>query len=211
LNQGMEKGLRVYDRTHITKFTSEKNGVELQTKQGNKIKARRVVFATGYEAQEQLKRKVANLISTYALVSEPTDSFVGWGEDQCLIWETARPYLYLRTTADGRILMGGEDEPFQDDEKRDRLIGKKTEKLVKRFGDLFPQINLEVAYSWAGTFGETEDGLGYIGSVKEYPNAYFALGYGGNGITYSIIAAEIIRDLICGHPNTDAEIFSFDR
>jgi glycine/D-amino acid oxidase-like deaminating enzyme len=211
LNRGMEKGLRVYDRTHITKFASEKNGVELQTERGNKIKARRVVFATGYEAQEQLKRKVVNLISTYALISEPTDSFVGWGEDQCLIWETARPYLYLRTTSDGRILMGGEDEPFQDDEKRDRLIPKKTEKLVKRFGDLFPQIDLEVAYSWAGTFGETKDGLAYIGSVKEYPSAYFALGYGGNGITYSMIAAELIRDLICGHPTPDAEIFSFER
>ena len=62
--------------------------------------------------EEYLKEKVANFKSTYAFVSEPMDAFAGWGEDQCLIWESARPYMYLRTTEDGRILMGGEDDAF---------------------------------------------------------------------------------------------------
>ena len=29
-----------------------------------------------------------------------------------MIWETARPYLYLRTTSDNRIIAGGRDIPF---------------------------------------------------------------------------------------------------
>jgi glycine/D-amino acid oxidase-like deaminating enzyme len=70
---------------------------------------------------------------------------------------------------------------------------------------------LDVAYSWAGTFGETKDGLAYIGENARFANAYFALGYGGNGITYSLIAAEIIRDLYIGRRNPDAEIFTFHR
>jgi glycine/D-amino acid oxidase-like deaminating enzyme len=37
------------------------------------------------------------------------------------------------------------------------------------------------------------------------------LGYGGNGITFSMIASEIIRDLILGKTNKNAAIFSFDR
>ena len=64
---------------------------------------------------------------------------------------------------------------------------------------------------WAGTFGETKDGLAYIGATPEFPNAYFALGYGGNGIVYSLIAAEIIRDAFLGQPNPQHELFSFDR
>jgi glycine/D-amino acid oxidase-like deaminating enzyme len=44
-----------------------------------------------------------------------------------------------------------------------------------------------------------------------YPHAYFALGYGGNGITFSVIAAEIIRDYVTGHTNPDARIFRFGR
>jgi len=70
---------------------------------------------------------------------------------------------------------------------------------------LFPRIDLEVSYTWAGTFGETKDGLAYIGQTPEFPHAYFALGYGGNGITtFSVIAAKIITDLHLGRPNPDA-------
>jgi glycine/D-amino acid oxidase-like deaminating enzyme len=76
---------------------------------------------------------------------------------------------------------------------------------------MFPGTELEVAYSWAGTFGSTKDGLAYIGQTAEWPHAYFALGYGGNGITYSVVAAEIIRDHFLGRPNPDADIFRFDR
>jgi glycine/D-amino acid oxidase-like deaminating enzyme len=170
-----------------------------------------VVFAAGYEAQSYLEQRLVTFRSTYAFISEPLEDFAGWGENNCLIWESARPYLYMRTTEDGRVLVGGEDDPFDNERRRTRRIPRKTERLLKRFHDLLPNVELEVAYAWAGVFGETEDGLAYIGATEEFPNAYFALGYGGNGITYSMIGAEIIRDAITGRPNADAEIFSFRR
>jgi glycine/D-amino acid oxidase-like deaminating enzyme len=86
----------------------------------------------------------------------------GWGEDRCLIWEHSRPYLYLRTTAEDRVMFGGEDEDFRDPIRRDRLIGKKAERLTERFRELFPDIAMEVAFASTGTFGETEDGLAYV-------------------------------------------------
>jgi glycine/D-amino acid oxidase-like deaminating enzyme len=36
-------------------------------------------------------------------------------EDEVLIWNTADPYLYVRTTADNRVLVGGRDEDFHAD------------------------------------------------------------------------------------------------
>jgi glycine/D-amino acid oxidase-like deaminating enzyme len=165
---------------------------------------------TGYETETYLKQKVARLASTYAIASEPT-SLTGWGEKQCEIWEHADPYLYLRTTKDNRIIVGGEDEDFRDPRRRDLLIPRKAETLAKRFRELFPDIAFETAYAWTGTFGETEDGLAYIGEHRDWPNAFFALGYGGNGITFSLLAAEIIRDALLGRRNEDAELFRFDR
>ena len=61
------------------------------------------------------------------------------------------------------------------------------------------------------TFGETKDGLAFIGQIRQMPRCYFALGFGGNGITYSVIAAEIIRDALLQRPNADARLFRFDR
>jgi glycine/D-amino acid oxidase-like deaminating enzyme len=112
---------------------------------------------------------------------------------------------------ENRIIVGGEDEDFVNPKKRDDLIPRKTQILTRKFKTLFPEMKLEVAYSWAGTFGETKDGLAYIGKNRSLPHAYFALGYGGNGITYSIIAAEIIRDDVLGRKNLAAAIFSFNR
>ncbi len=210
LQKAMRNGLRVFDRTEVLEFAHNENGVRLSTTHNGHIQARKIVFATGYESLQYLKHKVAKLISTYALVSEPLEALPGWYE-QCLIWESARPYTYLRTTIDGRVMIGGEDEDFRDPARRDRLIARKTKKLQRKFWEFFPQIPLEVAFTWAGTFGETKDGLAYIGATKDFPDAYFALGFGGNGITYSIIAGEIIRDAILGCVNSDGELFRFER
>lgn len=210
LRHAQDRGLRIYDRTEVMAWQPEGEGVCLHTDRGYQIRARRMVFATGYETLHYLRQRLASLRNTYALVSEPLEPGEGWYR-QSLIWETARPYLYLRTTQDNRVMMGGEDETFRTLPIRERRIPAKQRRLEQRFAELFPNINLETAYAWAGTFGETKDGLAYIGESEEIPGAYFALGFGGNGTTYSIIAAEIIRDLYLGKDNPDRHIFRFDR
>ena len=91
------------------------------------------------------------------------------------------------------------------------MIDRKRVKLCTRFKEIFPQIKFEPEMSWAGTFGETKDGLAYIGKADPKSEEYFCLGYGGNGITFSLIASELLRDQILGHPNRSSEIFSFQR
>jgi glycine/D-amino acid oxidase-like deaminating enzyme len=210
LAQAVKNGARIFDHTLVVKYDARPNGVRLQTDRGCKICASHAVFATGYEAQEFLPKRVVKLKSTYALASEPLTEFPGWW-DRCLIWETARPYLYLRTTSDSRAFVGGQDDPFRNPTRRDNLVRKRTDLLAIRFGEMFPAIDLEIAYRWAGTFGETKDGLAYIGEIRQMPRCYFALGFGGNGITFSIIAAEIIRDTLLRRPNPHARLFRFDR
>jgi len=206
----LRAGPEVYDRTEMKRLEQTRRGVRITTHNGCRITARRAVIAAGFESKALLHGAAGTLKSTYALISEPLPALSEWHR-QCLIWESGTPYLYLRTTAEGRVIVGGEDEDFVNAKRRDALISQKTRTLVKKFGRLFPAVPLEVAYAWAGTFGETKDGLAYIGVHPRYPHAYFALGYGGNGITFSLIAAEIIRDCFLGRPNRDAHLFRFDR
>lgn len=211
LRAACDQGARVYDRTAVTGFERDGERLQVSTDRGHAVTARKIVMAGGFEAQRYLRKRVVQFRSTYALVSEPVEAFPGWGEEQCLIWESARPYVYLRTTPDGRIIIGGEDNPSDDERRRERRLPEKTERLAERARHMFPAIPFEVAYAWGGTFGETKDGLAYIGETRELPGVYFTLGYGGNGMTYSVIAAELIRDAFLGRPNPDAQIFSFDR
>jgi glycine/D-amino acid oxidase-like deaminating enzyme len=112
---------------------------------------------------------------------------------------------------DRRVIVGGRDEKFHNSQRRDKLIGKKSRQLAKDFQNLFPQIEFRPEFSWCGTFGSTKDGLPYIGEYRKRPHSYFSLGFGGNGIVFSLVAAEIISDLIRGKKNNDAAIFSFER
>lgn len=202
--------LPIFSPVQIDHYYEVKNGYELVTNNGFKIRCKYVIIAAGFEAGQFLPKQVMNLNSTYALVSKPihTDQF--WKE-RSLIWETAEPYFYMRTTADNRIMMGGEDEEFRDPDKRDRLLKGKVKKLVKKFNKLYPDIAIYVNMAWCGTFSSTADGLPFIGSWPGKKRMLYALGYGGNGITFSMIAAQVIRNIILGKKDDRTDIFGFGR
>lgn len=210
LARAKKHGAKIYDRTEVVAYEASSDHVLVRTKEGFSVRARHAVFATGYEMVKLLKRKIVNLNSSFAVVSEPMEEFDGWYE-KSLIWETARPYIYARTTSDGRALVGGQDARYRNPMLRDARVERNAEILVRRFEEMFPRIKFQAAYAWAGTFGETVDGLPYIGGVPELPSCYFAAGFGGNGITYSEASANIILDLLQGRYNDDARIFGFDR
>lgn len=210
LARARTRGARIYDRTEAVAFDHSATGWRVTTQRGPSVMARSLVVATGFEAPELLHRRIVSLHSTFAAASQPISSFPGW-PDECLLWETARPYFYARTLCDGRVLVGGEDVRFRNAAARDALVPRMTERLEKQFRGMFPGIPFETEFAWAGTFGETKDGLAYIGSVEELPDAWFALGYGGNGVTYSVIATDLTRDALLGRDNPDFAIFSFDR
>ena len=210
LAAAMKKGLAVYDRTNIVKIGYKKKGVTVTTENGYIINAKKIVNASGYEITEFIEKKIISLHSTYALASEHMQSLPVWGT-KTMLWNTADPYLYMRFTKDNRIIIGGRDEDFYNPAKRDRLIKRKTAQLKKDFLKLFPAIDLKPEFSWTGTFGSTKDSLPYIGTYNKTPHTYYALGFGGNGITFSFIAAQIICDMIKGKNNKDASLYAFDR
>jgi glycine/D-amino acid oxidase-like deaminating enzyme len=211
LADSIKKGLTVFDRTTVTKIEYKKKGVVLSTDKDYSIKANKIVNASGYEITEFIDKKIVSLHSTYAFASEHIQSPVPPWMDKILLWNTADPYLYMRLTPDKRLIVGGRDEEFFSPSKRDKLIKAKATLLRKDFLKLFPKIDFSTEFSWTGTFGSTKDSLPYIGTYSKTPHTYYALGFGGNGITFSLIAAKIITDLICGKKNKDALLYAFDR
>jgi glycine/D-amino acid oxidase-like deaminating enzyme len=205
-----KKETPVFDHTAIVHIRYNKKSVELLTGSGVRISAKKIIIACGFESGTYLPKKVEKFHSTYAIASEPLFANNHWYKD-ALIWETAIPYLYIRSTIDNRIIVGGRDEDFYGEAKRDLYLPKKADAICNDFKKLFPSIPFRTDFKWAGTFASTKDGLPYIGQAPGVPHTYFALGYGGNGITFSFLAANIITDLLNGRKNENASIFRFDR
>ena len=150
--------------------------------------------------------------SSYAFITDPIDPGVLGPLSETMVWESARPYLYLRTTGDGRLLIGGEDDDIDIPAKRDAQVERKAAKLAEKVSKLFPQLPVQPVYAWAGTFAETPDGLPWFGASDEHgPRVLFAMAYGGNGITYSLLGAGLLRAAIERRRHPLAALFSFDR
>lgn len=202
-------GVEIHVRQRVEKIEEEGEGLRLTLESGATLTARDVVVCAGYDSLPFAPPGVADVNNTFALVTEPLAGRVG---AMPLIWESARPYLYMRSTPDGRLIVGGADVPFKSAVARDVLLPRQVRKLAAGYRDLFGAELPPVAYAWAGSFAETRDGLPYIGTVPGgNPHLQFALCFGGNGITYSVQAGDIIRAGLEGRVHALDDVFGFGR
>lgn len=206
----VKQGLKVYEHSEVEHVDYSENDVTVKTKSGS-VKAKTIIWAAGYAAQEWKPDRLANLDSTYAIMTQPVEDLSSWYE-RALVWETKRPYLYMRTTLDNRIVVGGLDESLTDKGLSQEKITENGQKLLKKVQDLFPTLgNISISHAWAGVFGTSKDGAPMIGRHPEYPHSYFIEGYGGNGTVYSMIAADLLAEAVTGKEPDVLSWFSFTR
>ncbi|MCA8863829.1 MULTISPECIES: NAD(P)/FAD-dependent oxidoreductase [unclassified Halomonas] len=208
----VERGGEVYDRTQMETMVPDAEGVTLTLANGARLRCQNVVMAAGYESQSWLPEKVAINRSSYALITDPLPPEALGKLRHTMVWESARPYLYMRTTRDGRLLVGGDDDDEDIPKRRDARVEEKAEGLAAKIEALWPKLDINPTFSWGGTFAETDDGLPFFGPHEVLGSRiHFAMAYGGNGISYSMIGAKLLRALIEGREHPLAELFSFRR
>ncbi|WP_409460584.1 NAD(P)/FAD-dependent oxidoreductase [Stenotrophomonas maltophilia] len=212
LQRVRRRGGHVHDRTVLHTLTPSTRGVSACTEDGATLRARHVVLAMGYANQQWLQQRVARNRSSYAFITDPIDTDLLGRLRNTMVWESARPYLYLRATGDHRLLVGGLDDAIDIPARRDRRVQRKADQLMKQLRHWFPRLDPVPAFSWAGTFAETADGLPFFGPHAQWgPRVHFAMAYGGNGITYSMIGAQLLRARIERRKHPLEELFGFGR
>lgn len=205
-----KKGAEIFDRTEIKKTRQKGDKMIAITPEKLKIQANHIIHCTGYESVKTISKKIVNLKSTYALASEAFEELPQPFHNH-IYWDTSSPYFYFRGTADNRVIAGGGDEKFKNATRRDALLYKKKDFLTRHFKRYFPGTTFNPDYIWAGTFGETKDGLPYIGRPKPEINEHYVLGFGGNGITYSVMAMDAIGASMNHTDHLFLTDYSFDR
>ena len=209
MGAAIARGARLFEADAVA-FDSAGRSVNVRLGNDRDIEARTVVLATGYVMPDIVRSSVHEVSSSWAIATVPQPQNV-WN-DGALIWEDAKDYLYARTTRAGRIIIGGEDSTdIVEPEARDRLIPEKSRVLAQRLAALWRRANTGIEFRWAGTFDTTADGLPLIGPVPGARGVYAAYGYGGNGITFSFLAARLIGDLIAGKTSPLLHDFAIDR
>lgn len=207
LRNALHAGARFHAPHDIVDIHCNRSGSELLTSDGLTIQARHVIFCTGYELAKMIPATGYRILSTWAIATRRQPKAL-WPQ-RALIWEASEPYLYVRATADGRVICGGEDEDFADTAKRDALRPKKTRRIERKLHRLLPGIDSRAVRSWAGSFGGSPHGMPTIGAIPGYPRCYAVMGYGGNGITFSMLATRLITAAVLGQWTPEAQLFAF--
>ncbi|MFB2551325.1 NAD(P)/FAD-dependent oxidoreductase [Ensifer soli] len=207
LRLARERGATLVAGVEVTDIRSGADEAILATADGSLIGASHVVFCTGYEFLSALSAGPQRIVSTFAMASRPKLKHPDWLNDY-LVWEASDPYLYFRATSDGRVIVGGEDEAGDEAYRDAKLAERKGRILAEKLGDLTGIRFGEPDHLWAAAFGTTPDGLPLIGRVPGMDRVFTAMGFGGNGITFSRIAADIISGEIVGKPDPDAPLFA---
>jgi glycine/D-amino acid oxidase-like deaminating enzyme len=207
-------GALVFERSPIDAISHSRTGVVLETARG-RVRADRVVIATGY-ATPYFKPLQARfrMLNTYVVATRPMTPAerrrIGLGA--VMQWDTGRPYHYARWTPDDRLLLGGGDRPLVAERQRVQALREGAASVHQHFLGLYPALaDMPLQYQWEGLFATTPDGLPYIGPHRRYPRHLFALGYGGNGMTFGFLAARLLLDWYRGDRSEDHRLFAFTR
>jgi glycine/D-amino acid oxidase-like deaminating enzyme len=214
LGTAVRMGGHVFERSTVNRIRRIGDGVRLYSQHGT-VDARQVVIATGYATK--YFRPLAGRFKmrhTYVLATEPIDRRIQrrLGLGKVMLWDTERPYHYVRWTDDRRLLLGGEDRPVKPGANRSRQFANATRELREYFDRFLPPLaNVRIDRAWDGLFAMTPDALPYIGPHRRYPGQTFALGYGGNGMTFAALAARILLEQWRGVNSPDHRLFAFNR
>ncbi|MGN6530179.1 MAG: FAD-dependent oxidoreductase [Ginsengibacter sp.] len=182
-------GGTIVQHCRVTEVKKNKDKtLEVETSSG-KIKANNVVYATHIPPGVNLLHFRCAPYRSYAMAVTLKSDY-----PHDLAYDLHDPYHYYRTQeVDGKkyLIAGGEDHRTA--EKKDT---QECFRQLERYLHQYFVVD-EVAYKWSSQYFESTDGLPYIGHLPGNPETVFvATGYGGNGITYSQIAAKILTDLI---------------
>ncbi|HEY6978730.1 MAG TPA: FAD-binding oxidoreductase [Chitinophagaceae bacterium] len=163
--------------------------VDIETSLG-KVQARQLIYATHIPPGINLLHLRCAPYRSYVLAVRLANDDYPDG----LVYDLYEPYHYYRTQkVKGKkyLIAGGEDHKTAHEENTEACF-LRLESYVRKFFDVET-----VAFNWSSQYFEPADGLPYIGHLPAHPkNIFVATGFGGNGMTYSTVAALVLKDLL---------------
>jgi glycine/D-amino acid oxidase-like deaminating enzyme len=190
-----KRGAQIFERTEALEISTDEGNV-VKTGKGD-IRAEDILIAT-YKplTNQETHLKKAMYRSFIFEVEIPSDLL-----KEGIYEDDSNPYYYFRVDKGkerDRLIVGGEDHK---DIFGDTLVEKSFKSLEEFLERILPGVKYKIVKKWYGPILEPSDGLPLIGEIKS--NVYVATAFSGNGMTYSMISALLISDLIEGKKNKE--------
>jgi len=208
------RGARVFERSPVRKARFGRKQAEVLLADGV-VRAPTVIVTTGAATPEfkPLRRHFTSRESYLVLTDVmPAAMRKQLGRRTATLADTRQPHHRVRWTSDDRILVAGADQDETPPRTRSAVLVQRTGQLMYELLTMYPAISgLQPVYGWELPYGETADGLMYIGPHRNYPRHLFALGDASDSITGAFVAARILARAVRGEPHKGDELFGWTR
>ncbi|MEX0649831.1 MAG: FAD-dependent oxidoreductase [Candidatus Andersenbacteria bacterium] len=187
-----QRGVRIFEETEA--HIDHEGSPTVVTAPDGEVVAQQVVVATYAPLGKKLFFKKAFYTSYIYEMTVPAGII-----SEGIYEDMHEPYHYFRVDQGGgrdRVIIGGEDHRSDLPVKS----SKSFQALARYIETTFPSIPYTLVRRWEGSIVESVDGLAFIGSLEHF-NIFYATGFSGNGMTYSMIAATSFMYLIQNQQN----------
>jgi len=199
-----EIGVEIRERTVVTRITPGKTN-HVDTELGD-IRAPILVMALNAYAHKLgfFKDRVFP-ISVFQIATKPLNDSqlesIGWQNRQGLS-DMRTLFSYLRLTKDNRIVMGGSDFAYYNNDAlcsgNDKTY---THRIIEDLFSFFPQLDgLGIEHAWGGTTTYTLNEVPSVGVMGDHRNIYYGVGL-SEGVPTTQTFGRIIADLMAGESN----------
>ncbi len=199
-------GVSIYENTRAVELNEENHKYIINTSQGKKITADKVIIASHYPFHNKKGMYYSRIYvqRSYILGIKAKERFLGG-----MYINTGQPPRSLRShpTEDGElILVVGENHKTGQ--------GKDTNTHYEALLDFAKDIFTieDIPYRWSTQDCMTLDGVPYVGQFNpDTPNLYIATGFGKWGMTNSMVSSMILRDLIIDRKSPWEDVYNPSR
>lgn len=200
LRKARELGVKVHPASPVISMET-RNGVHYLRTPGGTVKARAVGFATGGYTSNGLHRnlnsKIMPILSN-SLVTRPLTeeelAATNFKTTQ-VITDTRTLRFYYRKLPDNRVQIGSRSAITGADAPNPIHMAKLVEGLHHKFPALK---GIQVDYSWWGWVDVSHDMMPRITQPNPKESIFYAVGYGGNGVSFSAHAGRRMAQRIAG-------------
>jgi glycine/D-amino acid oxidase-like deaminating enzyme len=209
-----EVGVEVRERTVVTQIMPGKVNI-VDTELGDIRVPILVIALNAYGHKLGFFKDRVFPVSVFQIATEPLTKAqwesIGWANRQGL-FDLRALFSYSVITADGRIVMGGSDFTYYDNDAlssgNDKTV---TQRIIDNLFAFFPQLKgLQIEHAWGGTTAYTLGRIPSVGVIGDHQNIYFGTGF-NEGVPSAQTAGRIIADLMAGEENEYTDHFIVNR
>jgi len=210
LKKARTLGVKVHPASPVLGWEMRDGVQHLKTPDGT-VRTRAVGVATGgYTAQPlhpSLRNRIMPILSN-SIVTRPitrTEKEASNFLTSAAITDTRTLRFYYRRLPDDRVQIGSRSAITGADAENPRHLQLLVDGLHRKFP---PLRDIEIEHSWWGWVDVSHDMMPRVFQPNPGQPVYYALGYGGNGLSYSAQAGRRMAERIAGRTkNADLPIF----